>query len=608
MAATDASAGKATGAATHEAIEAIEAIEAAIEAAWQALHQGDLFRVLDLVQIGEGATRPRRLAHLEVLARARLGDLDQALELYQSHDLAQFDDLDAQALGARLLKDQALRDRPLRPEAFVAVADAYEAVFEHFGAAYPLVNAASAALLAGQGERAQRLARRTLERLPAEPGTYFDWATRAEAQLVTGAVAEAHASLETACRQEDANHSARASTRRQLELLARTMDFTEAERLALLRPLMPQPVLVTAGQMFEAAPALEAEIRSLVMEALASRRPATAYGSLARGSDIVMAECLIAAGIELHVVLPFREADFAAHAVGERWQARYAACLVRAASVIFATDGEYVGDPHQLRYGADVAMGLARIRARQLDAEAFQLAVWDGLDVAAGLDGIAADMALWQRSGGVTQALVPAASWPREAVVAGADASGDGHDLAGRTTKAILFADFPGFSKLPESLLPVFWREVMRRIADVLDRYGPAVAYRNTWGDALYAVVDRAELAVAIAFDLQDALAQVDGQMLRIDSSAQMRIGLHLGPVYRGRDFVTGAMNYYGTEVSRTARIEPITPPGAIYVTEPFAAILALEDPRGFSSRYVGQLALAKGYGAQRMYRVSRVG
>jgi class 3 adenylate cyclase len=176
-----------------------------------------------------------------------------------------------------------------------------------------------------------------------------------------------------------------------------------------------------------------------------------------------------------------------------------------------------------------------------------------------------------------------------------------------RTIKAIIFTDFRGFSKLGEGVLPDFWTQVMKRIGQVLDRHAAAVVYRNTWGDALFAVAETATEAAAITLELHETLAEVDAPGLRMEGEGGMRIGAHLGPIYRGRDFVTGQLNYFGTEVSRAARIEPITPPGAVYVTEPFAAILALEAPDQFACVYVGRLDLPKGYGVQRMYRLARL-
>ena len=50
----------------------------------------------------------------------------------------------------------------------------------------------------------------------------------------------------------------------------------------------------------------------------------------------------------------------------------------------------------------------------------------------------------------------------------------------------------------------------------------------------------------------------------------------------------------YGAHVSRAARIEPITPEGCVYVTETFAAVLALHNADQFSCDYVGITDMAK--------------
>jgi hypothetical protein len=45
-----------------------------------------------------------------------------------------------------------------------------------------------------------------------------------------------------------------------------------------------------------------------------------------------------------------------------------------------------------------------------------------------------------------------------------------------------------------------------------------------------------------------------------------------------------------------------VTPPGSVYVTEPFAAAIALEPDGKFACDYVGHMPAAKGYGNLRMY------
>ena len=67
-----------------------------------------------------------------------------------------------------------------------------------------------------------------------------------------------------------------------------------------------------------------------------------------------------------------------------------------------------------------------------------------------------------------------------------------------------------------------------------------------------------------------------------------------------------GTPSFMGSQVSRTARIEPVTPPGAVYVTEAFAAALELSASRDIGCDYVGHMPAAKDYGRLRMYRIWR--
>jgi len=67
---------------------------------------------------------------------------------------------------------------------------------------------------------------------------------------------------------------------------------------------------------------------------------------------------------------------------------------------------------------------------------------------------------------------------------------------------------------------------------------------------------------------------------------------------------VLGTQSFMGAHVSRTARIEPVTPEGSVFVTDRFAASLQLEDSSGFACEYVGHMPAAKDYGRLRMYRL----
>ena len=65
---------------------------------------------------------------------------------------------------------------------------------------------------------------------------------------------------------------------------------------------------------------------------------------------------------------------------------------------------------------------------------------------------------------------------------------------------------------------------------------------------------------------------------LGLPTDTTIRIGLHAGPVYPQWDQLIGRVNYFGTHVNRAARIEPKTPPGCVYTSEQFAALVPTHD------------------------------
>jgi class 3 adenylate cyclase len=257
----------------------------------------------------------------------------------------------------------------------------------------------------------------------------------------------------------------------------------------------------------------------------------------------------------------------------------------------------FMGEMAQFAYGSKVSMGMARLRARQLHAEAMQLVIVEerGDRTLSG-----SDVTAWRDTGGraevviapkLTRPVMPPPPPPIEVE---------------RGTYGLMFTDYPGFSKLDERVLPIFWDDVMVRAARSLERHGEVIRSGNTWGDAIFAVFQDAPTAAQAALDLCEELKNVDCKALGVREGTAMRIALHYGPTYSGYDPVTRRTTYYGTEVSRAARIEPVTPSGAVYVTEPFAAVLEMEKNHPFDCAYVGKIALPKGYGIYPLYRLSR--
>ncbi|MBI1196670.1 MAG: hypothetical protein GC203_02270 [Phenylobacterium sp.] len=565
-----------------------------------ALARGDLLGAYDMV-VRRADVSHQGLNYLEVLTLARLGDVERGLRLYDEYDLAAGGDADTLSLKARLLKDQAFaHGGEPDPVKLKEACDLYADIYRRTKSSYPAINAATLARIGGRARLANELARAVIAEADAEGhDDYYSLAAVAEAKVVLGDLEGAHAALSKAIRASDADVGARSTTVLQLQRLRdATKDVAGLD--SLLDLISPPKVAMFCGNIFLANAELEARLAAEMMAAIQRENVGFAYGALAAGSDILIAEQLLKAKAEVHVVLPFAEADFLRESVapgGEEWVRRYEACKAGATEVSFASNMSYVGENGQFSYSSKVTMGMARLRARQLHGEAIQLVIVEerGEKTLSGSDTTA-----WRETGGrsvvvTTEKLVRPTMPPpppRSDVLRG--------------TYGIMFTDYPGFSRLDERVLPVFWDEVMVRAAGVLESYSDAIKQGNTWGDALFVVFENANAAAAAALDLCDRFNEVDCKALGVREGTAMRIALHYGPTYSGHDPVSRRTTYYGTEVSRAARIEPVTPSGSVYVTEPFAAVLEMDTDHPFVCNYVGKIALPKGYGTYPLYRLRR--
>jgi len=196
-------------------------------------------------------------------------------------------------------------------------------------------------LLAGDRVKAAQLAEAVVRRPEiAGPADYYAAATAGEALLLCGRIAEAVAGFARACGFANANFGARASTMRQLLLILDEMALGEADREQLLRAVRPPPVIHYCGHMFVAGWQSEAAVVAAVEAILDETQAAVAYGSLACGADIVVAEAVLKRGGEVHLVSPYEEEDFLMTSVtpgGPEWIARYHAVRARATSFTLAT-------------------------------------------------------------------------------------------------------------------------------------------------------------------------------------------------------------------------------------------------------------------------------
>jgi hypothetical protein len=601
-----------------------------------------------------GAPDNPELLYWGALAHARVGSTGRAHDLLDAaqhaHPAALLEP-EILSLRGRLWKDVVHRRGVLRAdghEAALRARDQYHAAFALSQDPYPGVNAATLSLLLGERRKARALARDVVQRLARQQArSHWDHATEGEALLLLGQVERARRSYAAAYAAARGDAGVVATMRWQVMLLAGAIDATRD----VLAVMPPPEVLAFAGHMIDAPgtseprfpAALEHAVATAIREHLAPLHRPIAYASAACGADIAFVEAALDLGAEVNIVLPFDRDDFMRTSVavaGGSWLARFERALARADRVIMATEEGHLGDDVLYEYAARMIEGLAVLRARQLQAAPRLLAVVDAASDAR-TGGTRASLDRWRRSGGkldVVDLRALRGSTARDARAAAAVSIGAGNGrahkasrrsssatrpaslragdaaaaaqlpgfVAERALKTLLFADFAGYSRLHDAYAPLFQRRFLAIGARQLAAAKAKPLEVKTWGDALYGVFEHPRDGAEFALGLLRRMLRVDWTAAGLPATSQIRIALHAGPVFSAFDPIMARDSYFGSNVTRAARIEPITPPGMVYASEAFAGLLMAEGRCPYRLEYVGMLPLAKGYGASRIYRVDR--
>jgi hypothetical protein len=572
------------------------------------------------------------------LAHARAGASPEAHSLLDRAQPLARDDAgllsDILSLRGRLWKDRLHRTRDSKASRDWAMRarDEYLAAYAFRRDPYPGINAATLSLILGEPKAAQALAREIIAGLSARAAslTCWDRATLGEARLLLGETDIARDAYAAAYASAPEDAGSIASMRRQVRLIARVIPDA-----ADLLPVLPAPVVTAfAGHMVDApyrsAPrfpaALEPAVAAAIRDRLARMHRPIVYTSAACGADLIAIEAALDLGAEVNVLLPFNRDDFVRTSVavgGAGWTQRFDAALARATRVIAATDESHLGDDVLFEHAAMLVEGLTALRAAQLEAEPSLLCVLDASEDGR-VGGTRRSYERWRARFGAPDLIdlaalragaaldASAASGPRarqrehsaESIAELGTANPAGRPR--RTLKTLLFADFAGYSRLHDAYAPLFQGKFWELVAAQFAASPVKPVMTNSWGDAIYAVFDAPEAAAEFALRLLASVREVDWTAAGLSDSSQIRVALHAGPVFSGFDPIMGRDNFFGSSVTRAARIEPVTPPGMAYASEAFAATLAATDRDNYLLEYVGSLPLAKGYGESRIYRLDR--
>lgn len=468
----------------------------------------------------------------------------------------------AQAVLARLLAERARTLPPsLRPAAFAEAAAAYARADAQVSQLYTCINSATMTLLAGDVAGAQVMAEKVLSWLEAGPvireTPFMIEACRAEAHLVAGRLDAARSVLVGAVAMAPEAYEDHAAARRQFQMICHALDIDASW----LEAFAPPSTLHYAGHLgvaVEPGARLLAEIDG----ALAADRVGFAFGALAAGADLTIAERVLERGGELHVVLPLRTEAFLQQSVrpyGADWERRFIAVRDVAASWTETAQDTGAYEPLASHLAADVAMGAAVRHSRSLGGEAVQLVILDDADGPWGA-GIhtAREARRWASMGRTSRSL----RVPRSAPVA---ASGTRQAPEGRPERrlaAMLQIDFVGLADLDEAQLADAVADVLLPFRSALSLIPVRPSVTLPCGNSRIMAFADPESAFAFARAVSDIPVV----------PFWLRIAGHYGLAH----WLSDPEALIGRPVDQLATIAAVAFPGAITVSEAFASALCL--------------------------------
>jgi class 3 adenylate cyclase/tetratricopeptide (TPR) repeat protein len=579
-----------------------------------------------------------RLRQLLALALARSGAAGPAnLALNRLFEDG-YRDEETLGLLARTYKDLAREEQDVsKATAHLRQAfEFYSQAFETTGGYWTGINAATLARMLGELDSATGLARLVREqcrqRLPQlEDGSgerYWLVSTLGQAALLVGDWPEAEDWYGQAVELGRGDWGSLQSTRHTARLLMQCdSPHDKGDEAARIEKLFRFPsVVVFAGHMIDRDDRpeprfprhLEPMVNAAIQQCLKRLNAGFGYASGACGSDILFHEAIVEMEGESHVVLPYARELFIKDSVdvvpGSDWTMRLERVISQANDTQELSKQPQMGGGVSYEFANLMLHGLASIRAAQLETNLVPVAVWDGKP-GTGMGGTGGTVERWRRLGLQIEVIdlqeilrCDCPTFSAKTVAPTATVSQQVTEVSSEFApeiRALLFADAEGFSKLSDEQVPLFAQHFLGLAGKLASESKHRPLTKNTWGDGLYFVFANVQDAGQFALDLRDVVRATDWSKHRLPA-LNLRIGLHAGPVYSCCDPVTKHTTYIGANVSRAARIEPITPTGQVYASQTFAALAAAEGVKEFRCDYVGQTSMAKKYGTFPTYVVLR--
>lgn len=500
------------------------------------------------------------------------------------------------------------------------------------------MNAAWFSWLTGDDEQAKSLAASVLKLLPpfGLEAEFPELRDLAEAQLLLGREDDACKLYEEAMKQKDKiSYIDIVAARQQLHFLREAGLKIPNGALDILTP--PTIVVFTGHAIDHPSfqvplfpQELEGEVKQIITDKLQSIDAKIGYSSASCGADLIFIEALQSLGGEINIILPFAISDFietnVRHA-GPRWEKRFEKALQSAHTVNFASEDRYLGHNMLYRFANHVMHGSAVMRGQFLTTEPHLMAVWhsrtdslpggpvDFIDRWTNISTLhLVDLDELSENPGGAEKIEPKLIQKQQTSLTFDPFIARSPE---RVIKSMMFSDLSGYSKLQDEHVPSFL-DFLGKLNAAIEKIGMSLESLNTWGDAVFAVADSAIKIADFGLRYCDIIETLGRKYPEFPFPIRARISLHSGPVFIAEDPFIKKMNFYGGQINRAARLEPVTAVGQVYATQQFVALLHGEtnDERNefvqmglkyyerYATEYVGVIPLAKSFGQQEVYHL----
>lgn len=439
---------------------------------------------------------------------------------------------------------------------------------------YTGINAATLSAITGQSKLAQQTAIEVLTSLGGENLSFWEEATRAEAQFISKDRTQALASYFRVRELAGNDWGKVNSIYNQLWLLNHYVNVPH-ELLQLFKP----PLTVAfVGHMIDHPTrkqsrfplSIESNIKAALITHITNLNAKVGYCSLACGGDILFAEAMVETGGEVNIHLPFCEDDFLDASVrfaGSGWEERFHK-LTKQFPVTYFTRGRYRGHADLFFHQTAVIFGTTLMHSRE---KPYLMTVLSERDKERKEGGTLDTLALWPHPENILNINPDKFFIAKPGIVETAKPE---VDL--RNEMPVLFVmmiDFPDTTRDEKEALR---HSIHQRLQDL----HPPAAF-EIWQEGRLLVAHTSRTSVIELFEA------INEEILRFHIPENLRAALHVGTVS-----IMKPIGFMDEPIPLLAAILEHALPGQWLASEPAAAELVLESQKQ-SIEYISELAIA---------------